>query len=140
MENTQPFTLEHQDLQEAEDLMQHVEDMRHVPVQEFMISELLQVNDDNEMMQVLDFMKQNAVPLSSDQVAGAYLLADAGITDIFPFINASRKLMTPMERVYKMVDKLTLADRIRGNAKLSNLLKANANPANSMPTVKETLK
>ncbi|MOA69346.1 hypothetical protein D3C78_1974790 [compost metagenome] len=43
--------------------------------------------------------------------------------------------MTPTSKLFKLIDKLTLADRIKGNAKLSNLLKANANPANSVSGV-----
>ncbi|WP_199187135.1 hypothetical protein, partial [Trinickia caryophylli] len=100
-----PFELSGAELAEANEIYDHMKDMEHVPVQEFMIKELLEVSDDNEMMQVLDFVKQNGVPLSSSQVAGAFLLSEAGIMDVFPFINASRKLMTPMERVYRMVDK-----------------------------------
>jgi hypothetical protein len=84
------------------------------------------------MIQALDFVRQNGVPLTTMQVAGTYQLIDAGITDVFTFINSARKLMTPTNKFYKLIDKLTLADRIKGNAKLSNLLKANANPANSV--------
>lgn len=120
------------EITEAEDFMQHMKDMEHTPVQEIMIKELLEVSDDNEMIQALDFVRQNGVPLSAMQVAGTYQLIDAGITDVFTFINSARKLMTPVSRFYKLIDKLTLADRIKGNAKLSNLLKANANPANSV--------
>ncbi|MNC75136.1 hypothetical protein D3C75_1266210 [compost metagenome] len=69
------------------------------------------------------------------QVAGTYQLIDAGITDVFTFVNSARKLMTPTSKLFKLIDKLTLADRIKGNAKLSNLLKANANPANSVSGV-----
>ncbi|MFD5022376.1 hypothetical protein ACFWMP_26080 [Paenibacillus sp. NPDC058367] len=120
------------ELVEAQDFLQNLKDMEHTPVQEIMIKELLEVSDDNEMIQALDFVRQNGVPLTTMQVAGTFQLIDAGITDVFTFINSARKLMTPTNKFYKLIDKLTLADRIKGNAKLSNLLKANANPANSV--------
>ncbi|OBZ15209.1 hypothetical protein A8L34_29550 [Bacillus sp. FJAT-27264] len=109
--------------------------MQHTPVQEVMIKELLEVSEENEMVQALEFIRQNGVPLTSDQVAGTFQLIDAGITDVFTYVNSARKLMTPVNKLFRLIDKLTLADRIKGNAKLSNLLKANANPANSISGV-----
>ncbi|MNW41491.1 hypothetical protein D3C74_186290 [compost metagenome] len=98
-------------------------------VQDIMIEELLEVNDDNEMIQVLDFVRKNGVPLTQDQVRGMFLLQECDLADIALFAETVRTQMTPVSRYYKMTDKLTLADRIKGNAKLSGLLKANANPA-----------
>ncbi|WP_103110841.1 hypothetical protein [Brevibacillus reuszeri] len=100
-------------------------------VQETLIADLLESNDDNEMIQVLEFIRKNGVPLTQDQAMGSFLLAEAGLHDIAEFVTAIRPQMTPTNRYFKMTDKLTLADRIKGNAKLSNLLKANANPANA---------
>ncbi|MNO48611.1 hypothetical protein D3C76_389490 [compost metagenome] len=99
-------------------------------VQDVLIEELLEVNDDNEMIQVLDFVRKNGVPLTQSQAQAAFLLQEYGLSDIPMFAETIRAQMTPVSRFYKMVDKLTLADRIKGNAKLSGLLKANANPAN----------
>lgn len=101
-------------------------------VQEIMIEDLLESNDDNEMIQVLDFVRKNGVPLTQSQAIGAFMLQECGLSDIAGFVQTIRTQMTPTQKFFKMTDKLTLADRIKGNAKLSNLLKANANPANSV--------
>lgn len=105
-------------------------EMNKKTVQEFMIEELLESNDDNDMIQVLDFVKKNGVPLTQAQAQGSFLLQQYGLDDLALFVHTMRPEMTPVNRYYKMTDKLTLADRIKGNAKLGNLLKANANPAN----------
>lgn len=99
-------------------------------VQDVLIEELLEVNDDNEMIQVLDFFRKNGVPLTQDQARGIFLLNEMGLSDIALFAQTVRSQMAPVNHYFKMTDKLTLADRIKGNAKLGNLLKANANPAN----------
>lgn len=98
--------------------------------QEFMIEDLLESKDDNDMIQVLDFVRKHGVPLTQDQARASFLLDEMGLSDIALFAQTMRTQMTPVNRYYKMTDKLTLADRIKGNAKLGNLLKANANPAN----------
>lgn len=100
-------------------------------VQEVMIEELLESNDDNEMIQVLEFIRKNGVPVTQDQALGMFMLEQVGLGDLSLYVQTVRSQMTPHERYFKMTDKLTLADRIKGNAKLGNLLKANANPANS---------
>lgn len=101
-------------------------------VQEIMIEDLLETNDDNEMIQVLDFVKKNGVPLTRSQAIGSFMLQEFGLDDIAGFVQTIRMQMTPTDKYFRMTDKLTLADRIKGNAKLSNLLKANANPANQV--------
>lgn len=98
--------------------------------QEFMIEDLLESSDDNDMLQVLNFVKQNGVPMTQDQARATFLLNEMGLHDLASFVTAVRPSMTPVSRYFRMTDKLTLADRIKGNAKLGNLLKANANPAN----------
>lgn len=100
-------------------------------VQETLIADLLESSDDNEMIQVLEFMRKNGVPMTQSQAVATFLLQESGLDDIANFIQVVRPQMTPTSKYFKMTDKLTLADRIKGNAKLSNLLKANANPANS---------
>ncbi|PAF30770.1 hypothetical protein [Paenibacillus sp. 7516] len=99
-------------------------------VQEFMIEDLLESNDDNDMIQVLDFIRKHGVPITQDQARASFLLQEMGLNDLALFAQTMRTQMVPVNRYYKITDKLTLADRIKGNAKLGNLLKANANPAN----------
>lgn len=104
--------------------------MEQQTVQEFMIEDLLESSDDNDMIQVLEFVRKNGVPITQNQARGAFLLQQMGLEDLAAFPQKMRTQMTPVSRYFKITDKLTLADRIKGNAKLGNLLKANANPAN----------
>ncbi|MCY7487901.1 hypothetical protein [Paenibacillus alvei] len=100
-------------------------------VQDIMTSELLESSTENEMIEVLDFVRMHGVPLTTYQAQAMYLLQDAGLEDLAVHIASVRSQMTPVKRYYEMTNKLTLADRIKGNAKLGQLLKANANPANA---------
>lgn len=104
-----------------------------ITVQSLMEQELLQQNsEENEMLQVVEFMRDNGVPITPHQAAAQFLLNENGVEDLANFIGNVRKTMTPTRKYFDLINKLTLADRIKGNAKLSNILKANANPANSL--------
>lgn len=108
---------------------------RQNTVQDLMISDLLEFNDDsakNETIEMLDFMKQNGTPLTKDQAQAFFLLQEFQLFDIAQFVNTLRPNVTNPKMYFQTIDKITLADRIKGNAKLSNLLKANANPANGL--------
>lgn len=95
-------------------------------------------NSDNDLLEILQFTLNNGVPLKQDQVKAWFLLNELGLEDIALFANAVRPQMTPTKKIFDMVSKITLADRIRGNAKLSNLLKAQV-PSGSqqMPSAKD---
>ena len=88
-------------------------------------------SDNNETLQLMEFIRDSGVPLSSQQVAAMFLLNQNGVEDLANYVLNIRTYMTPFERFMTLINKLTLADRIKGNAKLSNILKANANPANA---------
>lgn len=105
--------------------------MDKITAQDLMNKHLLESKDtDNEMIELLTFMRDEGVPLTPMQVRGLFLLRENGITDIQPFIEEHRRKMTS-RAFYKFVLKaVTMYDRIKGNAKLGQLLKANANPAN----------
>ncbi|GAV16100.1 hypothetical protein [Paenibacillus sp. NAIST15-1] len=100
-------------------------------VQDIMTSELLETSTENEMIEVLDFIRMHGVPLTAYQAQALFQLQEAGLSDLAVHIGSVRSQMTPVKRYYDMTNKLTLADRIKGNAKLGQLLKANANPANA---------
>jgi len=86
------------------------------------------------MLQLLEFMKTNGVPLTEDQTAGIFLLNEMGLGDIGLYANSMRPEMTPTKKFFDLVNKITLADRIKGTAKLDKLLKAQVpNPNNTMP-------
>ena len=105
-------------------------------VQDLMTKELLQDDtDNNEMVELLEFIRFNGVPLTGDQAKAMFILKENGMMDLANYVHNIRQHMTPSKKFFDFVNKLTLADRIKGNAKLSGILKANANPANgAMPT------
>jgi hypothetical protein len=102
-------------------------------VQTYLTEMLLDnTSQDNEMLDILHFVRDNGVPLTSEQARGMFLLQEFGMADIANYVKNVRTLLTPFKKILDMVSKLTLADRIKGNAKLSGILKANANPANGL--------
>lgn len=102
-------------------------------VQDMIMKELMEEkSEDNETLQLLEFVRDNGVPLTSSQAAGLYLLKENGMSDLANYIVNVRTKMTPIKKFFELVNKLTLADKIKGNAKLSGILKANANPANGL--------
>lgn len=111
--------------------------MSEMNVQELIKQELFTdttEKNDNDMLQILEFMKVNGVPLTQDQTMGMFLLNEMGLGDIAVYANQMRPEMTPTKKYYDMVNKITLADRIKGSARLDKLLKAQvANPNNTMP-------
>lgn len=89
----------------------------------------------NETLELLEFFKVNGTPLTNDQVRAMFLLNEFGLNDISTFVLQAKREVTPTKKFFTLIDKLTLASRIKGNAKLSSILKANANPANAaMPS------
>lgn len=110
-------------------------------VQDLLTGDLLQVVEDdagkNETVEVLEFMRDNSVPLTENQFIGLLMLQENGLTDVANLAFNGRRLVAPKRTYFDLISKLTLADRIRGNAKLSHLLKANANPANGALSAKD---
>lgn len=101
-------------------------------VQDLMIGDLLQTSEDatNETLDLMHFLRDSGTPLTKNQLEGFLLLNEMELDDISNYVYNARKHVTPVAMFFKLLDKLTLADRIKGNAKLSHLLKASANPAN----------
>lgn len=92
----------------------------------------------NELLELVQHVQNNGVPLTEDQVQANFLLHEMGLGDIAQYSMAIRPQLTPMSVINKLIDKITLADRIKGTAKLGNLLKAQvANPSNTMPNAKD---
>lgn len=116
--------------------------MLDISVQDLLTKELLESsNDENEMLQLLTFLKDNGVPITNEQASAIYMLQEFGVGDLTSYVLNIRQHMTPTKKYYDLVNKLTLADRIKGNAKLSGILKANANPNNmQMGGAKDGLK
>ncbi|HER2159128.1 TPA: hypothetical protein VJS26_001737, partial [Streptococcus pyogenes] len=111
-----------------------------VNVQDLISQDMFEKKDSggNDMLEVLQFTKENGVPLTEDQVKAWFLLNENGLEDIALFANAVRPQMTPMKKIFDMVNKITMADRIRGTAKLDKILKASvSNPNQSMPSAND---
>ena len=95
-------------------------------------------NNNNEMLEILEFTKSNGTPLTQDQVKAWFLLNESGLQDIALFANAVRPQLTPMKKIFEMVNKITMADRIKGTAKLDKILKAQvASPTQAMPNAND---
>lgn len=88
----------------------------------------------NETLDLLKFMKESSTPLSADQIRAMMLLQENELFDLAGLVPIFRTEVTPSEIYFKTIDKLTLADRIKGNAKLSHLMKTEGagNPAGAL--------
>lgn len=110
-------------------------------VQDYMMKDLFEEDNENtgnELLELLEFTKLNGVPLTDDQVKASFLLSEMGMKDIANYAIAIRSELTPTKKFFKLIDKITLADRIKGNAKLSNLIKAQvASPSGMMPSAND---
>jgi len=108
----------------------------HTPVQEVMVSDFYEEENEevenNEMLELLYFMQQNGVPLKSEQVQAMFLMQEMGVGDIAKFMVDMKPKVTPFQRFFELINKITLADRIKGNAKLSGLIKAQVASANGV--------
>lgn len=94
-----------------------------IQVQDLLISDLLEEDSpQNEFVEVMEHFIQNGVPLTNDQSRAIFLLNEFGLADISSYILNVRKHMTPTARIYKLIDSLTMANRIKGNAKLQKVL------------------
>jgi hypothetical protein len=92
-------------------------------VQDIMTKELLEQDDQgNELVEVMTYFNNHGVPLTNDQAKAIFLLNEYDLPDLSNYILNVRKHMTPIKRVFQLIEKLTLADRIKGNAKLSKIL------------------
>lgn len=92
----------------------------------------------NEMLDLIQHVQMNGVALTEDQVKAGLLLHEMGLKDIANYSMAVRPFLTPMKTIFDLINKITLADRIKGTAKLNNILKAQvANPNNTVPNANE---
>ncbi|XNJ14905.1 hypothetical protein H0242_31545 (plasmid) [Bacillus thuringiensis serovar sumiyoshiensis] len=117
----------------------------HTPVQEVMVSDFYEEDkeevENNEMLELLHFMQENGVPLRNEQVKAMFLMQEMGVGDIAKFAVDMKPKVTPFQRFFELINKITLADRIKGNAKLSGLVKAQVASANGvMPEMQKHMR
>lgn len=106
--------------------------MTKMTVQDFMTKDLFEDDIEekkNELLELLDFTRLHGVPLTDHQVRAFMILKENGLDDLANYANGVRPMVTPTSKYMKLIDKLTLADRIKGNAKLGKLLENQNNPA-----------
>lgn len=106
-------------------------------VQDLMFKELFESDSDegSELVECMQFIKRNGVPLTDQQTEAMFFLNEFGLGDIANYAYNIRPELTSTKKIFSFVSKITLADRIKGNAKLGNLLKANmASPSQQIPT------
>ena len=103
-------------------------------VQDLMAKILLDSDSaaENETVQILQFVRENAVPINNDQAEAIFLLKEMGLSDIGDYVEKTRKTMMPFRSIIKFVEVLTMANRIKGTAKLNNVLKQEANPGTTL--------
>lgn len=107
-------------------------------VQDFLDRELFEEVDDfsSEMVSLLDFMRKSSVPLTEDQVKAIFLLREFGMADIGDYVNGMRSNLANKKDYIDVVNSVTLGDRIKGNAKLANIVKAQvASASNQIPAL-----
>lgn len=105
--------------------------MQDLLQQDFMVDDSEAVVG-NETLELLKFVQHHGVSLTGQQLRGIAMLREYGLDDVANLVLNGRSQVTPFKRFMELIGKLTLADRIKGNAKLSSILKANANPANGL--------
>ena len=115
-----------------------VEEMKNRTAQSLFNSEFLEKKESNsnETLDLLNFMKNESVHLTQQQLTGMMFLNEMGLTDISETVMKAKAFVTPVEILHKTIDKLTMADRIKGNAKLSHLMKTDGSVANPAKQLK----
>lgn len=95
-------------------------------LQEFLSRDLYDndLNSDYELESLLNFIRLNTVPFSSDQIKAIFLLNEFGLGDIGRYLNAMRGHMVVKKDYLAFVDSLTLGNRVKGTAKLEQILKS----------------
>lgn len=89
--------------------------------------------DSNETLELMKFIKQEGTPFTTSQIKGMLLLSQYEETkDLVKPVVQFKQHVTPSKLYFDLIGKLTLADRIKGSAKLSHLMKATSNPAQTL--------
>lgn len=95
-------------------------------LQEFLFRDLYDddTNSNYELESLLNFIRLNTVVLSVEQIKAMFLLNEFGLGDICTYVNAMRGHMVSRKDYLCFVDSLTLGNRVKGTAKLEQILKS----------------
>ena len=106
--------------------------LKNEDVQALLSRDLFQEDgNSNETLELLKFFKQESTHLTNDQVQGILMLYENDLGEVAQYVMQMKQFTVREKSYIDLIKTLTLADRIKGNAKLSHLMKANANPANT---------
>jgi hypothetical protein len=113
--------------------------MKNLTVQDIINSDIFEKNTNttSDMVELLEFVRVNATPLTNNQVEAMFLLNEFGLEDIARYMNNVRPFVTPKKNYYDMVSKITLADRIKGTAKLKDIMKSQVPSTEQVPNPNE---
>lgn len=78
-------------------------------------------NNSGAYDKILEFLRENSVSLSADQLKGLYLLNFFDLSDICTFILENKHLCVNRDVYFKALNILTLADKVKGQIRLENL-------------------
>lgn len=82
------------------------------------------INSTYELESLLNFVRLNTVSFSVEQIKAIFLLNEFGFSDICSYVNAMRGHMVTRKDYLAFVDSLTLGNRVKGTAKLEQVLKS----------------
>ena len=88
------------------------------------------INSTYELESLLNFVRLNTVPFSVEQIKAIFLLNEFGFSDICSYVNAMRGHMVVKKDYLSFVDSLTLGNRVKGTAKLEQILKSTSSKDN----------
>lgn len=78
-------------------------------------------NNSGAYDKILEFLKENAISLNSDQLKALYLLYFFELSDICTFILENKHLCVNRDVYFKALNIITLADKVKGQIRLENL-------------------
>lgn len=113
--------------------------MKNITVQDIIQSDIFEkdIKSSSEMVDLLDFVRLHGVPLTDYQVQAMFLLHEMDLMDIGSYMNNIRPYVTPKKTYYDVISKITLADRIKGTAKLKDIMKAQVPSTQQLPSTQE---
>lgn len=78
-------------------------------------------NNSGAYDKILEFLRENAISLNSDQLKALYLLNFFELSDICTFILENKHLCVNRDVYFKALNIITLADKVKGQIRLENL-------------------
>lgn len=84
-----------------------------------------------ELESLLNFVFKNGVSLSNEQIKAIFLLREFDCGDIANFVFNARSFCSSNRDFLSIIDSVTMGDRIKGTAKLVDILKSSVSAPSS---------